>query len=73
MNKNQQTVVEWLCNTGLNFMSDLVELEGAYEGVPDNVLESWEEISDREKIEVVKKSASNLLKKSKEQRNGEPY
>lgn len=64
MNKNQRTVVEWLSNTGRDFLSDLVELEGAFDDVPDDVHDAFLELSDREKIEVVKKSASNLLKKN---------
>lgn len=63
MNKNQKAIVKWLSNTGQNFLSDLVELEGAYDSVPEEVQEAFAELSDREKIEAVKKSASNLLRK----------
>lgn len=64
MNENQKIVVKWLSNTGLNFLSDLVELEGAYDGVPDNVHAAYLALSDREVVEVIKESASNLLAKT---------
>ncbi|GGF86699.1 hypothetical protein [Paenibacillus aceti] len=64
MTKNQRVVVDWLSNTGYDFLSDLVELEGYYDSVPDEVCEAFSDLSGREKIEVVKQSASNLLKKS---------
>lgn len=63
MNKDQCVVVNWLSNTGQNFLSDLVELEGSYDGVPDEVIEAFIGLSEREKIEVIKRSAINLLAK----------
>ncbi|MEK5183335.1 hypothetical protein [Paenibacillus sp. FSL P4-0288] len=64
MNKNQKIVVEWLSNSQLNFMDNLVELDGCFESIPDDVGCAYEELSEKEKIEVVKKSASNLLAKT---------
>lgn len=66
MNKNQRTVIQYLTNTGYDFLSDLVELEGAYDSVPEEVHEAFIDLSDREKIEVIKRSATILLKKETE-------
>lgn len=66
MNKNQRIVVEWLTNSELNYMHNLVELEEGFdesETIPTEVSDSYEQLSDVEKLEVVKKSASNLLKR----------
>jgi len=62
MTKNQKIVVDYLSNTGHDFLSDLAELEGAYDSIPDEVHEAFSELSDKQKIEVVRNSASNLLK-----------
>ncbi|WP_090811242.1 hypothetical protein [Paenibacillus sp. 276b] len=61
MNKNQLIVIKWLSNTGQNFLSDIVELEGAFDCVPGDVAEAFASLSDREKIEVIQKAANNLL------------
>lgn len=66
MNKNQSIVVEWLTNSELNYMHNLVELEEGFdesETIPTEVSDSYEQLSEVEKLEVVKKSASNLLKR----------
>lgn len=61
MNKRQKIVVEWLSNTGVNFMSALIELEQDYDSVPNEVCQSFKVLSDREKVEVVNKSSANIL------------
>lgn len=61
MNKNQLVVIKWLSTTGHNFLSDIVELEGDFESVPEDVAEAFATLSDREKIEVIQKAANNLL------------
>ncbi|MCZ1268250.1 MULTISPECIES: hypothetical protein [Paenibacillus] len=61
MSKNQLVVIKWLSTTGQNFLSDIVELEGAFDGVPEDVAEAFATLSDREKIEVIQKAANNLL------------
>lgn len=66
MNKNQRIVVEWLTDSKLNYMDNLAELQGGFddsETIPEEVSEAYEKLSYSEKIEVIKKSATNLLKK----------
>jgi len=66
MNKNQRIVTEWLTNSEFNYMDNLHELEegfGESETIPQEVSEAYQALSYVEKIEIVKKSASNLLKK----------
>ncbi len=65
MNKNQKIVVKWLTNSESNFLDNLHELEGDFdlsETIPSEVSTAYGELSYVEKIEVVKKSASHLLK-----------
>ncbi|WP_028547214.1 hypothetical protein [Paenibacillus taiwanensis] len=65
MNKNQRIVVEWLTNCNLNFMDNLVELEGSFDDsgtIPEEVREAYDGFTYVQKLEVVKKSASNLHK-----------
>jgi hypothetical protein len=63
MTDDQQTVIDWLSNSEYDFMSNLVELEGAYESVPDDVVEAFAALSDAEQIEAIKEAAANLLAK----------
>lgn len=63
MNENQKIVIKWLSNTGQNFICDLAELEGAYDSVPNEVLEAFAELSYKEQLEVVKKSVSKVISK----------
>lgn len=66
MTKNQRIVVEWLINSELNYMDNLHELEGSFdesETIPEEVREAYDGFTDVQKLEVVKKSASDLLKK----------
>lgn len=66
MTKNQRIVVEWLTNSELNYMDNLHELEEGFdesETIPEEVSEAYEELSYVEKIEAIKKSSTNLLKK----------
>jgi len=65
MKKNQRIVVKWLTESDLNFIDNIHELEAGFdesETIPDEVSEAYEELSYTEKIEVIKKSASNILK-----------
>lgn len=63
MTKDQQAVVEWLDNSEYDFMGNLVELEGAYESVPDDVAEAFQKLTDVEQLEAVREAAGNLLAK----------
>ncbi|NRG47433.1 hypothetical protein CWS20_22715 [Cytobacillus horneckiae] len=65
MEKNQQIVIDYLINTGNDFLSDIVELEGTYESIPTIVSIAFEALTEKEKIEVIKESASYLLKNMK--------
>lgn len=58
LNKNQRIIVDWLSNTGQDYMSDLAELEGAFDSVPEEVHEAFLALSAIQKIEMVKKAAS---------------
>lgn len=64
MNKKQKIVLDWLSSSELNFIDNLIEMEGSFESVPDEVLDAYMELSDIQRIEVVKESASNLLSKA---------
>lgn len=61
MNENQKIVIRWLSNTGQNYINDLVELEGGYDSVPDEVCNAFVELSYKEQLEVVQKSVSKVL------------
>lgn len=63
MNKNQKIVCDWFLNNGMDFLSAIVELEGVYESIPNEVAEAFSELTDKEIIEVIKKSANNTLKR----------
>ncbi|MDU0330502.1 hypothetical protein RW092_09830 [Paenibacillus sp. 3LSP] len=64
MNKYQRLVVKWFCETGQNFISDIAELEGGFDGVPDEVFDAFGKLSYKEQIEVIKEAANKLLSKT---------
>ncbi|MFY0516416.1 hypothetical protein ACOMCU_01105 [Lysinibacillus sp. UGB7] len=61
MNDNQLIVLKWMIKT-VNFQDMLIELDGAFESVPNEVCEAYENISQKEKIEVIHKATGILLK-----------
>lgn len=61
MNDYQLIVLKWMINSG-NFQDMLIELEGAFESVPNEVCEAYENINQKEKIEVFHKATEILLK-----------
>ncbi|MFS8189501.1 hypothetical protein ACMG4J_22595 [Rossellomorea marisflavi] len=63
MNKNQRIVVDWFLFNDTGFLSSIVELEGCFESVPNEVIEAFEELTEKEQVEVIKKSAHSLLKR----------
>ena len=63
MKKNQRIVVDWFLNTETEFLWAIVELEGSYESIPDEVADAFEKLTDKEKVEVIQKSASRILKR----------
>lgn len=63
MKNNQLIIVEWFLKNEMEFLSSIVELEGSFESIPDEVADAFEELTDKEKVEVIKKSASSLLKR----------
>ncbi|MCA1066092.1 hypothetical protein QTG56_25620 (plasmid) [Rossellomorea sp. AcN35-11] len=63
MKKMQRIVVDWISNSNMEFVSAIIELEGSFEGIPNEVADAFEELSEKERIEVIKKSASTLLKR----------
>lgn len=60
MNDNQIIVLKWMINS-VNFQDMLIELEGAYESVPNEICEAYESINQKEKIEVIHKATGILL------------
>lgn len=60
MNDNQLIVLKWMVRT-VNFQDMLIELDGAFESVPNEVCEAYENISQKEKIEVMHKATGILL------------
>lgn len=64
MKKNQQIVIDWFLNNETEtFLPAIVELEGFYESIPDEVADAFEKLNNRERIKVIRKSASKLLKR----------
>ncbi|MBG9693238.1 hypothetical protein ABD91_21095 [Lysinibacillus sphaericus] len=61
MNDNQLIVLKWMVRTD-NFQDMLIELDGAFKSVPNEVCEAYENISQKEKIEVMHKATGILLK-----------
>ena len=51
MNKNQKIVCDWFINNGMDFLSAIVELEGVYESIPNEVAEAFSELTDKEIME----------------------
>lgn len=61
MNDNQLIVLKWMIKS-VNFQDMLIELDGAFESVPIEVYEAYENINQKEKIEVIHKATGILLK-----------
>ncbi|MEF7566028.1 hypothetical protein V4V35_23845 [Bacillus infantis] len=62
MKKNQRVIVDWFSSNDMDFLSAIIELEGSFENIPTEVADAFEKLTAKEKVEVIKKSASNLLK-----------
>ncbi|WP_338754260.1 hypothetical protein [Bacillus sp. FJAT-52991] len=61
MTNDQLVVVDWLSSTKGDFLVNLIELEGSYPSVPDDVLDAYERLTVKEILEAIKESANNLL------------
>ncbi|MCA1066076.1 hypothetical protein QTG56_25700 (plasmid) [Rossellomorea sp. AcN35-11] len=63
MKKNQRIVVEWILNSNMEYLAAIIELEGSFESIPDEVAYAFEELTEKETVEVIKKSAHLYLKR----------
>lgn len=60
MNDNQRIVLKWMTESG-TFQDAIIELEGEYESIPDAVYEAYDNINQKEKLEVIHKATEILL------------
>lgn len=60
MNDNQLIVLKWMTESG-TFQDAIIELEGEYESIPDAVYEAYDNINQKEKLEVIHKATEILL------------
>ncbi|HGQ2848715.1 TPA: hypothetical protein ACLZEB_001182 [Streptococcus pneumoniae] len=60
MNDNQLKVLKWMTESG-TFQDAIIELEGEYESIPDAVYEAYDNINQKEKLEVIHKATEILL------------
>lgn len=58
---DKQTCINWLSKADGDFTSNLVELEGYFQSVPDEVCVAFERLSSRGRIEVIYESSNNVL------------
>jgi hypothetical protein len=61
MKNNQLIVIDWLVNTGNNFITDIIELDGNYEGIPIGILNAFNDLTDDEKLEVITTAGKELI------------
>lgn len=58
---DKQTCVNWLSKAEGDFTANLVELEGYFQSVPDEVCEAFERLNSRGRIEVIYESSKKVL------------
>lgn len=62
LNGNQITCVTWLSNAKGDFISNICKLEGGYKSIPDDVIEAFNKLNNKQKSVVVYKSAEIIVK-----------
>lgn len=60
---DKRTCIDWLSNADGDFTSNLVELEGFFQSVPDEVCDAFERINGRDRVEVIYESSKKVLNK----------
>lgn len=62
MNGNQIYCVTWLSNAEGDFISNIIELEGGYQSVPDDVIDAFEKLNQKQRSVVIYKAAEIIVK-----------
>lgn len=58
MNHHIQTCVDWLTTADGDFTANLIELEGFFQSVPDEVSDAFAELTSDERVEVIYRASS---------------
>ncbi|QJX65125.1 hypothetical protein HLK66_25935 (plasmid) [Niallia circulans] len=65
MNKNQNIVFEYLKEQ--HFQNSVIEIDGDYESIPDNIYAAYYKLNYKEKLQVFKKVINYQLKNQSQQ------
>lgn len=58
---DKKNCINWLLTVGGDFTSNIVDLEGYMQCVPDDVSDSFERLSSMERVEVIYESSKAIL------------
>lgn len=62
MNKKMEIVKDWIVEKS-SYETSIIELEGEYETVPNEVYEAYYALSPLERLKVFKNAVSRIIKK----------